>query len=144
LGRGDFESVSCDLAVFASISAGFDALTVAIGLVDWFEVRSGSAAFDTKAAGFDGEAAEFAVNTAGIDSNPVAIAAVATVSGVVAEKRSAGCVVTMCMAFLLSSNEKASPLGEAFSFLLSILRIPSLANKTAKFVLESWPGSGAE
>jgi len=89
--------------VFASISAGFDACTVVIGPGDWFEVRSVSAAFDTKAAEFDGGAAEFAANTAGIDSNPVVFAAIATVSGVLAEKRSAGCVATRCMAFLLSS-----------------------------------------
>ena len=87
--------------MFASVSAGFDAFMVVIGLVDWFEVRSVSAAFDTKAAEFDGESAEFAANTAGIDSNPVAFAAIATVSGVLAEKRSAGCVARKCMAFLL-------------------------------------------
>jgi hypothetical protein len=83
---------------------------------DWFEVRSDSATFDVKSAEFDGDSAELAANSAEIDSNPVVIDAVTTVSGMLAEKRSAGCVVTRCMAFLLSSKEKASPLGEAFSF----------------------------
>jgi len=108
------------LAVFASGSAGFDANPVVIGPVDWFEVRSDSAAFDTKAAEFDRDSAEFAANTVMIASKPVVIDAVTTVSGMLAEKRSAGCVVTRCMAFLLSSKEKASPLGEAFSFFYSL------------------------
>jgi hypothetical protein len=144
LRRDDFESVSCESAVFASISAEFESYAVEIGLVDWFKVRSDSAAFEAKAAEFDGNSAQFATNTAGFDSKSVAYAASTTVSGVVAEKRSAGGFVRRCIAFLLSSNEIAPPVGEAFSFLLSILRIPSPANKTAKFVLGFWLGSLVE
>jgi hypothetical protein len=68
--------------VFASISAGFDAFTSVIGLVDWFEVRSVSAAFDAEAAGYDRDSAEFASNLAGIAAILVEIDAIGVVSGV--------------------------------------------------------------